>query len=365
MKIGIITFQRAHNFGAQMQMFALSTFLKSIGHDVSVLDFRNPNIDDIYVRFFNLRRYRFRNVFKGLKIFWKDFRKFYLPFAHSKIRKFSAFTKENVKLTGGFCKAEDMPIDFDILIVGSDQVWNYSIIGEKQKNVYFLDDRSDNPSFPKRISYAASAEINDYHYLIDDREYVQKALNNFSWISTREQALSDLLGNKLQIKSESILDPTLLLRSEDYIKIAIKPKRDRYLFVYRVNHTSYLSELAKKISQECGLEIIEAHASTIPCCCEESYGPREILGFICYAEVVVTSSFHGTSLSIINRKDFYAAYDDHSERVDNLLKSVNLSERSLLSLDDYNGFTPITFDDKVINGYILHSKQWLLNAINN
>ena len=40
MKIGILTFHCAHNYGAVLQCYALQEFLCSIGHDVCVVDYK-------------------------------------------------------------------------------------------------------------------------------------------------------------------------------------------------------------------------------------------------------------------------------------------------------------------------------------
>ena len=47
MKIGTLTFQRAENYGAVLQAYALQTFLKSIcgGSDVDIIDFINKAIE--------------------------------------------------------------------------------------------------------------------------------------------------------------------------------------------------------------------------------------------------------------------------------------------------------------------------------
>lgn len=48
MKIGILTFHRANNFGAVLQCFALQTYLKKIGLEVYVIDYRQKYIESIY-----------------------------------------------------------------------------------------------------------------------------------------------------------------------------------------------------------------------------------------------------------------------------------------------------------------------------
>lgn len=44
MKIGILTFHLAHNYGAVLQCFALQETLRGIGHDVMVVNYQQPYV---------------------------------------------------------------------------------------------------------------------------------------------------------------------------------------------------------------------------------------------------------------------------------------------------------------------------------
>ena len=48
MKIGILTFHRAHNYGAVLQAYALKEFLRSLGHESYVIDYNNKKLWDCY-----------------------------------------------------------------------------------------------------------------------------------------------------------------------------------------------------------------------------------------------------------------------------------------------------------------------------
>ena len=39
MKIGILTYHRAHNYGALLQAYALQTYLRGLGHEVEIIDY--------------------------------------------------------------------------------------------------------------------------------------------------------------------------------------------------------------------------------------------------------------------------------------------------------------------------------------
>lgn len=63
MKIGIITFQCAHNYGAVLQAYALKEYLKSLGHSVNIINYRPYYIVNAY-RKINLRYWLSRNPYK-------------------------------------------------------------------------------------------------------------------------------------------------------------------------------------------------------------------------------------------------------------------------------------------------------------
>lgn len=365
MKIGITTFQRAHNFGAQMQMYALYNFLRSQGHDVWILDYHCAPVEDVYIdeRYYrNIRRYLRKNIFYGIKLLFGDIRSLVCGYQKQKINRFINFTLENFQLTNRFKDNQNMPTDFDILITGSDQLWNYHIT-KGRKEVYFLDNSMELKNPPKRIAYAVSVEKKYFQNLIDDEEYVRGVLGNFSWVSVREKPLEEMLYKQMGISANTVVDPSLFLSRVDCLKIAIKPKETNYICVYRVNPTSYLNKLAKKIAKEKGLKIVYVNAATIAMSKADSYGPREILGYICYADVVLTSSFHGTAFSIINKKNFYSAYDGESSRVQGLLHILGLDNRFLSSFSDYHGFRVAEYNEEKMVSYVLHSQNLLLNVI--
>lgn len=48
MKLGILTFHSAHNYGAVLQAYGLQEYLKQHGHDVYVIDYRPDYITRCY-----------------------------------------------------------------------------------------------------------------------------------------------------------------------------------------------------------------------------------------------------------------------------------------------------------------------------
>lgn len=364
MKIGITTFQRAHNFGAQMQMYALYTFLKQKGHDVWILDYHCPPVEDLYTEtnlFRNPRKFLSKRICSGVELLYKSLKSYIKGYQKIKCKRFSDFLTCHFQLTQRFDSEKDLPTDFNVLITGSDQLWNYEIT-KGRRPVYFLDN-GERDALPKRVSYAVSAEKKYYSDLIADKEYIMSVLDSFSWVSVREKALAEMLKTNMNIQADVVTDPTLFLTREDCLRIAVKPKLEHYLCVYRVSNTSYLSKLAKIIAKDRGLKIVNVAAATVAYSKAESQGPREILGYICYADAVLTSSFHGTVFSIINHKDYYCAYDAPSARIQNILSVLGMEDRFICSINDYKGFSNVQFDDSKIEEVVENSKNMLLKAI--
>ena len=150
MKIGILTYHRALNYGAVLQCMSLYLTLKGMGHDVEIIDYRPAAIE------------KYRMFFR-----WKDFvqsvgvlgKLRYLGSCCSLIgsrkktvRKFDGFIAENLKVSHLVTSTKDVPDDYDVIFFGSDQIWNPSL-NEGIDNVYL-------GHFPKHhaklFSYAVS-----------------------------------------------------------------------------------------------------------------------------------------------------------------------------------------------------------------
>ena len=69
MKAGIVTFNSAHNYGAVLQVFAMQEYLKSLGMEVDVINYRLKEIDNVY-KLYNVKR-KGNKAIRGLKKVYK------------------------------------------------------------------------------------------------------------------------------------------------------------------------------------------------------------------------------------------------------------------------------------------------------
>ena len=320
MKIAIITCQRAFNYGAVLQTYALQKYLRNNGDDVYVID---------YIPEY-LRKSTNKNII--LKIIrpilrWGDFKK-------SK-KVFGEFLEKNTKLTkkyNSYSELKNNPPEVDAFIAGSDQIWNCNTnIGKD--DAYFLGFVSKNK---KKISYAASIAMDKIPEEQINR--FKENLKDFDYISIREKTGVKLLEN-IGIKNvERVLDPVYLLDKSEWDQIAGKSSfklcNEKYILVYGFKRQKDLYEYARKVANERNCKIYSINTNF------EDYfldvdkyfynaTPYDIVNLVKNAEEVITNSFHGLSFSIIYNKpvhQFKKMGNENSRMVD-LLEELKMSER--------------------------------------
>lgn len=202
MKIGILTYHRAHNYGAILQAIATRVFLKKHGYNSSYIDYYPDYHRLVYVPFsikevINLR-------FKGSFFYVLDR---LLCWSDLKLRynNFESFVKSNIL---PFCKSVNE--NYDIVIYGSDQIWRKQRLGVGYNPIYFGD---NSINAKKKIAYAASmGELPSS----EDEKYLLGLYENFDSISVREKSLKSFLEEKGLKNIYTCLDPTLLLEVEDW-----------------------------------------------------------------------------------------------------------------------------------------------------
>ena len=331
MKIGILTFHRAENFGAVLQAYALQSFLLQEGYDVRIIDYRNAAIERSYHIFNPSILWSRKNLLISLQTYLLRF--LHIQEKQLRKRKYEDFRRQYLRLTSPVSNIQK-PLDFDCYITGSDQVWNLHLTGGLD-SVYFL-------GFPMyahsiKISYAASSD-NDPNGLIKTHgAKLRNLLNTFHAISVRETFLKQELQPYVQFPIQVCLDPTFLLSREAYLKMAIKPVETRYILVYHMTPVRMGTGLAHSIATGSGREVLEIYGGyTSHTHSKKGLGTLELLGYIAYADKVITTSFHGLSLSLILHKDVWVVNKGDNLRQRHLLETLGLSHRLLNTCKDYN-----------------------------
>lgn len=363
MKIGILTFHRAENFGAVLQCFALQHYLESLGAEVLIVDYRCQSIERAY-EIWNPRILLERfNIYYTMTSYLSRFKNF--QDRRRRKRLFRDFRNIYLHQSSPY-DAILAPLNVDALIVGSDQVWN-TVITKGYDPIYFLD-------FPvlsgtRRYSYAASSELVSYNQMQKDKSRIASALSTFDAISVREKQLAERLQPMLKFPIDTVCDPTFLLDAASYKQLAKKPDLQGYVLVYHMMETSEGVRLAEKLAVKENRTIVEIHANygNHKDRCRHKYdlGPLEMLGYILNADTVITNSFHGLAFSLLfGKKVWVVCENGYNARLEGLLKTADIKGCLISSADEAEGRN-IDYSSALshMSTYIEHSRNFLKDIV--
>jgi hypothetical protein len=307
MKVGILTFNFALNYGAQIQALALRSFLQSEGHAVNVIN---------YCPYYSKWPWWVGAIRLGLKHFL---------YAHA----FISFRKRFLNETRKISRHEGLnSLCCDAVIVGSDQVWNIIYYRDKKGHFdahYFLSDLSEST---RRISYAASLGEGIWNGYSDEiRAYIQK----FYMVSVRERhALKTL--ESIGIKDVAVVpDPTALLNEEDYTKILGVKKRPHLgyrVFVYGLGEAQRCVDEIMPILQnksDAFARIVLMRYATIPTGIDVIQirpSPASWVNEIANSDYVITDSFHCMMMCLIYHRPFKIIYKTLEPHTNDRMKTI-------------------------------------------
>lgn len=314
---GLISYHSDHNYGTMLQAYALERALHSLGVESEYVSYHDSQSPSAAKRLLRLIRGIFhqRKEFSAARRKFDAFHKRYIP--HSR-----QFYNDTI------CQADAL---YDNFIVGSDQVWS-PFMNRRRNGVNFLRFVSENAG---KNAYAPSLGKTSFspEYL----SYLKENLKDFRTLSCRERQNAEMLSDLLGRKVHYVLDPTLLLDSEEWDRIATPVKMpESYILCYALGEKKSVRLFAEKLGRHKGLPVY--YILTGPSCLKEkniigNAGPSEFVYLVKNAACIVTDSFHGTLFSIIYRRSFYSfakresSSDDLAD--DNARIPMFLSELSL------------------------------------
>ena len=343
MRIGIITFHRAINYGACLQAYALKQALLDLNVQAEVIDYRSKMMEKSYyspIHTWEPIKTNIKNI-----LTWKVQNKrnqVFAPFFNDYI------SSEKNKIISDPSKLSTLNNEFDAFISGSDQVWNLRC---SYGDLAYLLDFVDNKK--KKYSYAASF---GYFKKEDfENETYKRLISDFAFRSVRETTGIEIVTKLLDGKCENTaqhIDPTFLLGLEKWKKL-LRPidYGEKYVLVYSLTMPPKMIELAEKISRHYGLKLKIITLNNLYTL-QSKYdviiaSPEEFLSYMFSAEYVLTNSFHGTAFSIIFNKKFRILLNRNPQhdngRLLDLLKVVGINSSIVNdNLDDLN-FYPVDY----------------------
>ena len=331
MKIGIITFHDSLNCGSMLQAYALqNTIFEKVGTNCEIIDYSSPEQQRIYGALKKPRCLKdiLRNAFNILFLrqinkHIKDYREFSYQYLIKTKRKYDRLKdiQQNEEL-------------FDVLIAGSDQVWNVN--AADCDSTYFLP----GIKCDKKIAYAVSLGATDISCHKNADTY-STYINDFDAISVREKNAQRWVG-KLYKRGEVdlTLDPTLLLNASQYSAIEGENIiKGEYIFWYTMVYKADVKKIVLNISKKLHIPVYVIDPKEWSrrglflngIKLAPNGGPAAFLALVKNASLVLTSSFHGSIFSYLYEKDFWyinihdgQAKDDRAQC---LLEQLGLEER--------------------------------------
>lgn len=333
MKIGIITQPLDINYGGLLQNYALQQVLMKLGHEAYTINrFNKPRLRI---------KYTVRQLIKKLLGLPRD----YLYWELFKIRKHCReFVNRNIKTTEMFRTQDELyrivrKYKFDGYISGSDQVWRPCF----SENIYndFLD-FCQNKKGIKRIAYSASFGVSEWEFNEEQTARCGRLVKLFDAVSVREDSGVVLCENHWGISATHVLDPTLLLEKEDYIKIVEEYREQKSvgdLFCYILDENEKIDNAIRTVGHKLSMKDFKVGVKY----CNQLHkkgenisnyiipAPTKWLRAFMDAKMVFTDSFHGCVFSIIFNKPFWVIgnMERGNARFDSLLKLFELENRRI------------------------------------
>ena len=369
MRIGVLALQLRYNFGGILQAYALQKTLNDLGHKAVHIDqHRYVTIGPWYKKYpiylkRAIRKYLFgENLIVRADVAINNTTKAIAthtdPFIDKHIKRI--YTKDFSNIKKG---------KFDAIVVGSDQVWRPQYFFSKIENAYleFTKDWD-----VKRIAYAASFGTEEWEYNEEQTANCAALLKKFNAVSVRESSATVLCKEKLGAEALHVIDPTMLLEKEDYIKLFKETdtvKSDGNLLCYILDKGKEKDAIIENIAKEKQLTPFfvnsryEEHDAPIE---ERIQQPVEKWLRAFYdAEFVITDSFHACVFSILFNKTFivYGNKERGLARFHSLLELFGLEDRIVTSPEDVSKIALTPIDWNKVNNIHKHMKEKSLSFL--
>lgn len=337
-KIGVLTFHASHNCGSFLQSYAMQKSIQKLGYYTEIIDYSTPEQKNMYAVF--KKNDSLKHIIRNLMI---------IPYKNKMFTMFDdyeKFIRKNLILTSkSYTKMEELKElndKYDIFLCGSDQIWNIKC-GDAS-DAYFLPFVNNKI----KVAYAPSFGGKNIIKYADDIKKYQKYLEDFRYISVREENgkkwIKELTGKDVPV----VLDPTLLLDINEYAKIEENSNiKGDYIFYYAPSYKEECNKVVDDISKKYNLPVVMWNTrewilkrmSRKKYILPEHQTPGIYLNLIKNAKLILTTSFHGTIFSTLYHKNYKVikngGMNGDDDRVKTLLMQLGFEDRFLI-IDNYD-----------------------------
>ena len=307
MKIGILTYHRACNYGAYLQACALCNRLNQENFiEAEIIDFRMR----IEARKYDVSQYslklRIFNMIKGSYAFKKT--------------QYSAFQRaledKCMKRSTEYCESDSLEKfqefvkgKYDVIIAGSDEIWKVNAMRGFPNPYWLIGDLGC-----KKVSYAASARV-DFEKCLSKENYevLERAVNDFYYVGVRDQKTYTEVDRALKEHSKIHMccDPSFLydfnlpnISVDDICHKKLDKNKKTILVMTELTGDTIAEDIYAQTKGQYNLiSVFNKHKGYINLA---DITPLEWLKLIKDVDLVISSFFHAICFSIVLNTPFIA-----------------------------------------------------------
>lgn len=370
MKIGILTYHRACNYGAYLQACALCNRLNQEDFiQAEIIDFRM----EIEARKYNISQSNLKlKLYSIMTGSYRFKKRLYDTFQRAlqdtcMVKSEEYCESDSLEDFRNFVKGK-----YDVIIAGSDEIWKVNAI-RSFPNPYWLIGNLD----CKKVAYAASARVDFRQYLSDDNYRILKdAVNDFHYVGVRDRKTYDEVKKVLMdhTKLHLCCDPSFLYEFtlpetgiDEICKRKLDPNKKTILVMTEKKRDNIAGEILKQTKGRYNLvSVFNNHSGYINL---SDVTPLEWLKLIKDVDLVVSSFFHATCFSIVLNTPFLACGTrGKSSKLSELLGNDELRCRYLEEADyskaDWNELIASQMIEVDFSEYVYACRNGFLPFVN-
>ena len=373
-RVGLVTLYTGFNYGSSLQAYATKHYLASLGYDVDLLGIKGSIIEGRDVRIGKLFVMFRRTIFRPVLL--------KKTFIHHKSHIAQKKTAEVIQAFKNFEKNVLQPRkmiyreikkyandNLSAILCGSDQIWGSTNVYVDPVNYLRFVERN------KRIAFAPSfgnSTVPKYN-----EKLIKKYVSDFDSLSVREEEGAKIIRSFTGKDVPVLIDPTLLLNKEEWMKLSDGSIEGKYILLYFLNKPTdialrYIKEIQLELG--CNTYAILHNFGEFKVIKDFDYidaGPKEFVALINSATYICTDSFHGTAFSVNFNKQFYVFERDYttngnqSSRVANFLLKFKILDRFIKKDENIVDVQKVDFSvsNEILEGERRKSYKYLADSL--
>lgn len=368
-----------NNYGTSLQGYALLRKLRELGHDVEIIHYIKQ------LSFLEKVRWVMNSYKCGLgvnplkRLISPNYPQQYVNDIRIRTKAVDNYKQDKLISSfvdyRGYKHLHEGARNYDVVVVGSDQVWTPLGLPTKYYNLLFV------PDSVRKVAYASSFGVQQIPSF--QKKATGAFLNRFYAIGVREQRAKELVDSLSNKTAQVVADPTLLLGREEWeeeIRCARPKESAPYMFCYLISENNEARSKATELAKKKGLKIICIRHLEKYRPIDETYGdeapydvdPNDFIMYIKDAAYVVTDSFHCTVFSIIFHKQFLTFYrsaagkNARNSRIDSLFNVLGVNQAHIYTNGGLDGIdAPVDWNsiDDNLSKLRAESIKFLQNAL--